>query len=231
MKRTNTMTKKSIPQLASNPLAVTVVVGADDLTVVERIFLHEREKIIERGSRVFVEVGIALAEIRDLNGGVLYKKRYGSFEAYCKERWDFGRIYGHRLIQAANIVQELEVLPRGNTLEKPILPTSEKQVRELVRLQSPDQRREAWKLAVKTAGDNPIRASDVRKTVNAVMKEKGIKPQPRKRKTKETFLRIKASNVALMRGGLATLREKISKLKGGQKLLGFISAIEALIQE
>ena len=223
------MAEKSIPQLASNPLAVTEVVGADDLSATERAFLHEREKIVERGSRVFVEVGMALAEIRDYNGGVLYKKRYGSFEAYCKERWDFGRIYGHRLIQAANIVQELKVLPRGNTLEKPILPTSEKQVRELVRLQSPEQRREAWKLAVKTAGDNPIRASDVRKTVNAVMKEKGIKPQQRKRKTKETFLRIKASDVAKIRERLETLRAKISKLAGGQKLQRLITEIEELI--
>lgn len=79
------------------------------------------------------------------------------------------------------------------------------------------------------AGGNPILVADVRKVVNGVMKEHRIKPRPSKRKTRETFLRIKASNVALMRRGLATLREKISKLEGGQKLQGFITAIEALM--
>ena len=226
MKRTHTMTKKPIPQLASNPLAVTEVVGADDLSATERAFLHEREKIIERGSRVFVEVGTALAEIKNYENGVLVR-RYGGFDQYCKERWGFGLTYGYRLMDAAKVVMELS--PRGENAAEAVLPTSEKQVRELTRLESPEHRREAWKKTVEGAGGNPIRASDVRKTVNAVMKEKGIKPQQRKKKTKETFLRIKASDVADIRGGLAALREKISKLAGGQKLQRLITAIETLM--
>ena len=225
------MAKKSIPQLTINPLAVTEVVGADDLSATERAFLHEREKIVERGSRVFVEVGTALAEIRDHNGGVLYKKRYGSFEAYCKERWDFGRAQGYRLMDAAKIVRELKVSPRGDTLENAVLPTSEKQTRELGRLESPVQQRKAWKEAVENAGENPIRASDVRKAVNAVMKEKGIKAQPSNRKAKDTFVRIKASDAVKMRERLETLRAKLSKLPGGQKLHGLIAEIEELIPE
>ena len=220
------MAKKSIPQLASNPLAVTEVVGADDLSTTEREFLHEREKIIERGSRVFVEVGTALAEIKNYKDGVLVR-RYGGFDQYCKERWGFGLTYGYRLMDAAKVVKELS--PRGENAAEAVLPTSEKQVRELTRLESPEHRREAWKKTVEGAGGNPILVADVRKVVNGVMKDHRIKPRPSKRKTRETFLRIKASNVALMRRGLATLREKISKLEGGQKLQGFITAIEALM--
>ena len=226
MKRTNTMAKKSIPQLASNPLAVTEVVGADDLSTTEREFLHEREKIIERGGRVFVEVGRALAEIKNYENGVLVR-RYGGFDQYCKERWGFGLTYGYRLMDAAKVVMELS--PRGENAAEAVLPTSEKQVRELTRLESPEHRREAWKKTVEGAGGNPILVADVRKVVNGVMKEHRIKPRPSKRKTRETFLRIKARNVTLMRRGLATLREKISKLEGGQKLQGFITAIEALM--
>ena len=173
-----------------------------------------------------MEVGTALAEIKNYENGVLVR-RYGGFDQYCKERWGFGLTYGYRLMDAAKVVMELS--PRGENAAEAVLPTSEKQVRELTRLESPEHRREAWKKTVEGAGGNPILVADVRKVVNGVMKEHRIKPRPSKRKTRETFLRIKASNVALMRRGLATLREKISKLEGGQKLQGFITAIEALM--
>ena len=227
----NTMNTKTIPQLASNPLAVTEVVGDDGLTATEQEFLREREAIIARGGQTFVEVGTALAEIRDHQGGALYKNRFGTFEAYCRERWDFGRAYGYRLMDAAKVVQELKVSPRGDKARDVPLPTSEKQVRELERLESPELRFKAWTTAVETAGEHPVRASDVRKVVKGVMKENGIKPWRPKRAAKEAYLRINASNVALMRGGLATLREKISKLEGGQKLQRFITAIESLMPE
>lgn len=222
------MSKKPIPQLATNPLAAMEVVGDDDLSAIESKFLREREEIIERGSRTFVEVGTALAEIRDYEGGALYKKRYGSFEAYCKERWDFGRAQGYRLMDAASIVQELKVSPRGDTSEKAILPTSEKQVRELGRLESPERRREAWKKTVENAGGNPILVAHVRKAVNGVMKKEGIKPRHSKRKP-DAYFRIKASDAAKMRDRLETLRVKISKLPGGQKLQRWITALEELI--
>ena len=229
MKRTNTMARKSIPQLASNPLAVTEVVGADDLSATEREFLHEREKIIERGSRVFVEVGTALAEIKNYKDGVLVR-RYGGFDQYCKERWGFGLAYGYRLMDAAKVVMELS--PRGENAAEAVLPTSEKQVRELTRLESPEHRREAWKKTVEGAGGNPILVADVRKVVNGVMKEHRIKPRrSSKRKAKDAFIRIKASDAAKIRERLGTLRAKISKLPGGQKLQRLITEIEDLIPE
>ena len=222
------MTSKSIPKLSSNPLSVTEVVGADDrLSAPEREYLDEREKIIERGGQTFVEVGTALAEIRDYQGGALYKKRYGSFEAYCKERWDFGPAYGYRLITAAEIVHKLS--PRGDTKEKAVLPTSEKQVRELVRLESPAQQRKAWKETVEKAGENPIRASDVRKAVQGVMKDAGIKPKPAKRKKMPESYRIEASDLKEIRSLLKTLEGRISKLTGGEKREPLIAKIEKLL--
>ena len=62
--------------------------------------LAELEKTIARGKKTFVEVGLALAEIRDLR---LYKREYGGFEEYCREKWGWTRQHAYRLIEAAPI--------------------------------------------------------------------------------------------------------------------------------
>lgn len=60
-----------------------------------------------------------------------------------------------------------------------------------------------WKLAVKTAGDNPIGASNVRKTVPALMKNAGIKPKStKKKKGKPEYYRI-------IDGDLMKIRERL----------------------
>lgn len=62
--------------------------------------LAELERTIARGKKTFVEVGLALAEIRDLR---LYKREYGGFEEYCREKWGWTRQHAYRLIEAAPI--------------------------------------------------------------------------------------------------------------------------------
>ena len=62
--------------------------------------LEELEKIIARGRKTFVEVGMSLAEIRDLR---LYKREYAGFEEYCREKWGWTRQHAYRLIEAAPI--------------------------------------------------------------------------------------------------------------------------------
>jgi hypothetical protein len=47
--------------------------------------LAELERVMERGLQTFVEVGKALADIRD---GELYRGQgYATFEDYCQQRW------------------------------------------------------------------------------------------------------------------------------------------------
>ena len=89
--------------------------------------LLELETVIERGKLTFVEVGNALAEIRDSR---LYRAQYSTFEQYCKERWGWSRSYSYRQIEAAQAVQ---VLPMGN------IPTNERGARPLVTL-TPEER-------------------------------------------------------------------------------------------
>jgi len=63
--------------------------------------LEACETVIRRGLATFVEVGTALATIRDER---LYRESHETFEDYCREAWNFGRQRAAALIEAAGIV-------------------------------------------------------------------------------------------------------------------------------
>lgn len=64
--------------------------------------LGELEKVIAKGQKTFVEVGLALAEIRDLR---LYRREYSGFEEYCRKKWGWTKQHAYRLIEAAPIAK------------------------------------------------------------------------------------------------------------------------------
>jgi hypothetical protein len=66
--------------------------------------LAELEKTIARGKKTFVEVGLALAEIRDLR---LYKREYSGFSEYCREKWGWEKRYTQYVIAGAEAVRSL----------------------------------------------------------------------------------------------------------------------------
>lgn len=66
--------------------------------------LAELEKTIARGKKTFVEVGLALAEIRDLR---LYRREYANFNEYCQKKWGWQRRYAYNLIEGAEVVRSL----------------------------------------------------------------------------------------------------------------------------
>ena len=72
------------------------------LSIRESQRLAELEKIIARGKKTFVEVGVSLAEIRDLR---LYKLEYGGFEEYCRVKWGWEKAYANHVIRAADVVK------------------------------------------------------------------------------------------------------------------------------
>jgi len=111
------------------------------------------EAVIEPGLDAFVEVGSALIKIRDSQ---LYRQNYSTFERYCRERWGLARATAYRLIDASGVV--INVSNWRQSL--PILPTSESQVRPLVRL-APSQQIEVWTRAVETAPGGKPTAKDV----------------------------------------------------------------------
>jgi hypothetical protein len=109
----------------SDRIAPAVV---ETLSTVEVDRLAELEQVVDRGLQTFVEVGQALAEIRDAR---LYRSTHDTFDEYLRERWSISRSRAHRLIEAAEVV---EMLPIGNT------PANEAQARELVPLlETPDE--------------------------------------------------------------------------------------------
>lgn len=71
------------------------------LNDVEVARLAELEEVVERGQQTFVEVGLALAEIRE---NLLYRATYSTFEAYCQDRWGWTSSRARQLIAASKTV-------------------------------------------------------------------------------------------------------------------------------
>lgn len=91
--------------------------------------LDNTEVIIEKGKQTFIEVGNALREIRDSKG---YRLKYGTFEEYCKQRWNFSVQHGRRLINSSDTANTL--IQNGT----PGFSLTEKQVRPITTL-NPEQ--------------------------------------------------------------------------------------------
>lgn len=125
------------------------------LTVVEAGRLSELEDCIERGLQTFVEVGTALAEIRDSR---LYRDTHGTFEDYCRKRWGLTRSYAYEIMDASAVAKN--VRNSGHEL------TAVSQARPLTPFNNdPEFQREAWQRAVDTAPNGKITARHVEEVV------------------------------------------------------------------
>lgn len=127
------------------------------LTESERLKLGDLELIIEKGLQTFVEVGVALAQIREQR---LYRQSHETFEAYCQDRWGWTSRRARQLIASSEV---LEGLPTGT-----IVPQNEGQARELARVPE-DKRADVWDEAVESApkksdGSPRVTAAHVRET-------------------------------------------------------------------
>lgn len=100
--------------------------------------LKHLESVIERGQQTFIEVGLALAEIRDSK---LYRQDFATFEDYCKERWGWSASRSRRLITSAEAVAAMQSVPIGTPV------TNEGQARELAKIKDPELRADIWQQA------------------------------------------------------------------------------------
>jgi hypothetical protein len=126
------------------------LVNAETGEIVGRT-LEDCEAVIERGLATFVEVGEALAEVRDLR---LYRATHDTFEAYCDQRWSLSRKRAYDLIGAAEIVGSLS--PIGDTPK----PANEAQARALRPVKDePEQMAEAMRHAATSTGGKPTAAA------------------------------------------------------------------------
>lgn len=165
---TNAAHKNRMPKPITKP---------EQLTVNESVELTTQEQIIQRGLGSFVAVGNALLVIRDAK---LYRESHGTFEAYLSERWKMSIRHADRMMVATRTVDALsETGPTG--------PVSERQVRPLTQLETPEQQREAWSAAVEATGGKPT-AKDVEAAVEVV--KGNIRPFPEPALTDEEKERV-----------------------------------------
>ncbi|NBV22276.1 MAG: hypothetical protein EBS05_10220 [Proteobacteria bacterium] len=76
------------------------------LTSTENATLKRLESEIKAGQKTFVQVGLALSEIRDSK---LYRGEFKTFDEYCQTRWGWKRQRAYELIQAAEVQSALPV--------------------------------------------------------------------------------------------------------------------------
>lgn len=84
--------------------------------------LAEREEVIARGLKTFIEVGRALAEIKEQK---LYRQVFSTFEEYCDNRWQLARTRAYELIYAAETAKAMSEISNKH------IPKNEGQAKQL----------------------------------------------------------------------------------------------------
>jgi ParB family chromosome partitioning protein len=134
----------------------------NELTTTEDRRLGELESTIEYGLKTFVEVGTALAEIRDSR---LYRREFRTFEEYCRERWQLSDRQALRLMKSAKTIGILS----SNPTNWSSLPERESQARPLTSLE-PEQQIAAWETAVAISSNGKPTAKQVQQVVDEIKK-------------------------------------------------------------
>lgn len=144
--------------------------------------------VVRKNLTSFVAVGMALKTIRDRK---LYREAHSSFESYCLANFNFTYSYGFRLIKSAELVEELKprlaALPIGNEL----VPTTESQARELMKVE-PRHRVEVLKLAYEKAGGRALSAVRIEQAALVVQPPKGKKSKPARNGTGKLEIELDA---------------------------------------
>jgi hypothetical protein len=134
-------------------------VDGDALTTVEANELAAREQVIERGFKVWQEVGEALLHIRDKR---LYRATHKTFEDYCQSRWQMTRRNVNYMLEASVVYEDL-----GKIFPKNELPQAMSQIRELIEA-TPDAIPLVWQVVTDTAPNGKVTAAHVKSVVNVL---------------------------------------------------------------
>ena len=152
-------------ELGSKTSETTITVNTtatqiEELTEDEEKERHRLELKVERA---FYEAGTALRQLRD---GRFYRSTHKTFEAYCRDRFGFTRRRPYQLIDAANVMENL------CTIGTQILPSSERQIRDLIEL-DPKEQCKVWQQAVEQA-DGKVPTGRIVKGIVEQLKEKPL---------------------------------------------------------
>ncbi|MGK7879634.1 MAG: hypothetical protein AB4060_05985 [Crocosphaera sp.] len=139
-----------------NSVTVEVVENDDNQTLTntdeltdeeERDRLHLERKV----ERAFYEAGKALYELRKRR---LYRSSHKTFEAYCQERFGFGRHAANRLIAGASVVENLVTIGYQNQSEEMVTNNNRTQSEEMVTIGYQNQNDETHKVTNGTQNDS-----------------------------------------------------------------------------
>ena len=128
-------------------MSLLAEISPNELTPMEADRLKELETVIDRNIKGFVEVGMALAEIKEKR---LYRETHDTFEAFVNDKWDICRRYAYRMIDGSHVVQNVAHGPQNENI---ILPLNERQARPLTDFDA-DIQRELWQKAVDRSIEN-----------------------------------------------------------------------------
>jgi hypothetical protein len=170
------------------------------LTEPQRRKLNDLESIIEKGLTTFVEVGAALAIIREQK---LYTGAYSTFEAYCRAKWDWTERRARQLIASSEVVTSM-----GDT-GKILPPTKESHAVAMADVPA-EKRAGVWTKAVKESGGKP-KAKDVRRAAaphKPPAKQKSREQEMREQRERDVAERERAAKAARK-------AEEATKTEGG----------------
>jgi hypothetical protein len=144
---------------ANETRAIQICTRTTRLTIREERAFEQAERKIARGLKSFLEVGLALKEIRDKR---LYRQHYDTFEEYCIRRWELSRPRAYELCAASEVMADLSAIA-----DTGVLPENEAQARPLTRLKAIEHRQRAWEMAVSVAAaeKRPVTARDAEEAV------------------------------------------------------------------
>ena len=109
----------------------------------------------------FLAVGYALREIQEK---ALHRTTHRTFADYCKDIWEIARTRAYQLIDAANVMDNLQQVDLSTICgQKKLVLRNEGQARALSKF-DPEQQRTVWTEAVQTAPDGKITASHIKRT-------------------------------------------------------------------
>jgi hypothetical protein len=145
-----------------NPATATITVSAVEVEELTEEEQSDRLHLERRVERAVFEAGKALAQLRDRR---LYRSTHKTFEEYCKDRFGYSRRQPYLLMDAAVVFDNL--LEKCDPLDQ-VLPTNERQVRPMTKLE-PQEQQEAWLKAVELAGGKVPTGRIVKDVVQRIM--------------------------------------------------------------
>jgi DNA replication initiation complex subunit (GINS family) len=114
------------------------------LTAHEKEILRRMEDTLRDHFESFSKAGDALIEIRDSR---LYRETHGTFDDYCRERWDMSKTQANRLISAASVIHNIEKVKESKDIAEHL---TESAVRPLTGL-TPSQQQKVIRKVVEKA--------------------------------------------------------------------------------